>query len=351
MTQPPLHLDHPGIATAFTRLATPLAHCRLERLAGRHLLLTGATGFFGKWVLVLCDWLNRQGIALQVSATSRAPERFLRDLPYYASCPWLTWQAVDLMRACPDTRGIDYLLHCATDSSATVQARRLEFFSDLLRTTENVLAAAAAGGVARSLLVGSGAQYGVLERGCPVAEDWRQACLSNRAQDAYAEGKRVQEMLGVLHAEQYGLEVVFARAFAFLGPGLPLDGHFAAGNFLRDALLGEAIVLQSQGSAVRSYLYGADLAIWLLVLLLDGESGQAYNVGSDEGICVFDLALRMRDLLAPCKAVHRPPASADAERGSFYVPAIAKSRALGLDIWTTLDQAILESARWQLSAF
>src|SRR5262249_52272035 len=95
--------------------------------------------------------------------------------------------------------------------------------------------------------------------------------------------------LCAMYARQFSFDALIARLFAFVGPHLSLD-DYAVGNFLRDAMNGSPIRIESDGSTVRSYLYATELTIWLLTVLLRGESARPYNVGSSNSITVRELA-------------------------------------------------------------
>lgn len=317
-----------------------------SELAGKHLLLTGGTGFFGLWLLALLGELNRQGAAVTVTIASRGPSRFLAAQPEYLECEWISWFTGDIrdLNELPG-RAPDFILHAAADTSAAANAQPLELFNTLVDGARKVFELAARSGTSRVLLTGSGAQYGSLPYSTGVCESYGGACASNAVASAYAEGKRAQETLGALYAERYGINVVMTRCFAFAGPGLPLDGHFAIGNFVRDALYGDEIVLNSSGQAIRSYLHGADLAGWLLTLLVRGQSCVPYNVGSDQAVSVADLARQVVARIAPEKPVKILGRPDDAGR-SFYVPDISRAKELGLGVWTSLDTSIDDMAQW-----
>ena len=159
--------------------------------------------------------------------------------------------------------------------------------------------------------------------------------------------KRVMELMGVMLQNATGFESISARCFAFCGPGLPLDGHFAIGNFVRDALFAERITVQGDGSPMRSYLYGADLSGWLLHLLANGKAGESYNVGSDESISIRDLAFLVRDILSPNKdiVILQTNISEGKDRNR-YVPSINRARELGCKPWTTIENSLTLSAKY-----
>lgn len=158
-------------------------------------------------------------------------------------------------------------------------------------------------------------------------------------------GKLAAEHLCAQYAAQHGLEIVIARCFAFVGGDLPLNVHFAIGNFIRDALWSDEIIVSGDGTPIRSYLDQRDLAHWLMTLLQDGKAGEAYNVGSDRAISIADLAHLVRDLVSPEKPVRilgEPMGNVERSR---YVPDISKIyRHLGLRPTYTLEQSILDTA-------
>lgn len=313
-------------------------------LRDQRLFVTGGTGFFGVWLLALLGQLNNAGVRVPTTVLSRAPATFLERWPGFRNFSWLDFVAGDVRDFAWPKRRFDLLIHAAADTTPAYQADGWRIFDDLVLGTRHVLDFARGTGVRRALLVSSGAVYGSQPPDCGRApESARWACDPLSPGSAYGEGKRAMELLGALATQDGGPACIIARCFAFVGPGLPLDGHFAIGNFIRDALERPCIEVAGDGRAVRSYLYVADLAVWLFTLLLHGEPGTAYNVGSDQAIDIATLAHRVRDLLALGKPI-LIRGQPDASPRSRYVPDISRARALGLAPWTSLDTAILATA-------
>jgi nucleoside-diphosphate-sugar epimerase len=328
-------------------LLDPAVIARCMGLNGQRLYLSGATGFFGSNLLALFAELSRRGAKFEVTGLSRNPGSFLGRYPWARDQPWLDWQTGDGTERWPGNGEYDLLIHAATSTDAASHVDKARVFDEIIAVTRHALDFAARHGVRRILLTGSGAQYGPIPPHFAdgVPESSGLACDPARPSSAYGEAKRVSELLVALHAEKTGCAVVNTRCFAFVGPGLPLDGHFAIGNFIRDAIAGRPIALSSAGESVRSYLYSADLAVWLVLLLLEASGVNTFNVGSDRGIRVADLAGKVRDCVNPKTAVRigRP---GESDERSYYLPSIARAREKGLDVWTGLDRAIMRTAAW-----
>jgi dTDP-glucose 4,6-dehydratase len=319
-----------------------------QKLAGKSLFITGGTGFFGLWLLSALRVLNEQGTSVQVSILSRNPDAFLRRCPQFRMQHWLNFITGDVRNFPFPKRNYDLLIHAATETSMAAHADPNRMFENIIFGSRRVLDFAVYCGASRILQISSGAVYGPQPQGCNFQPDESQlACNPLSPASSYGEGKRVMELMGAMLQNSTDIECVVARCFSFCGPGLPLDGHFAIGNFVRDAIYGDELIITGDGTAVRSYLHGADLAMWLICLLLKGEPGKSYNVGSDKAICTKDLAIKVGQLLAPQK----PIKILQKEEGltqdrHYYVPSIARSRKLGCAPWTQLDESIIVHSKF-----
>lgn len=323
---------------------------RWERLRGQQLLLTGGTGFIGKWLLATFLHANRfLGLGARVIALSRSPESFLKEFPDLRDADEIAWLAGDVQELAPEAAAnCVYAIHAATDVVAA--SSPIEILETCATGTQRVLDAMATGTAARRvLLLSSGAVYGrTPPEVATIPESWTGAPDPLALTSAYGEGKRVSELLcAMAAAKRPGLEVSIARCFAFVGPHLPLDKHFAIGNFIGSAMRGENILIQGDGTPLRSYLYAADLAHWLWIMLFDAPNARAYNVGGSESLSIGELAHRVNRVLKGTGEVsiaQTPPPNAAPQA---YVPSVDRiATELGLTPVVSLDDAILRTARW-----
>ena len=304
------------------------------------IFVTGGTGFFGK--SVLARRVAAAGSAAdRYTVLSRDPDAFRRQNPRFAGLPGVDWVKGDVRDFAVPDGPFDAIVHAATSAVTTLSDA--EQTSVVLDGTRRVADFARACGCRRVLFTSSGAVYG--PRTAPVSED-----APCRPATAYGKAKLAAERL-LLDA---GLDVKIARCFAFTGPFLDRDIHFAIGNFIRDVLAGRPVVVQGDGTPRRSYLFADDLVDWLFAILEKGVTGRPYNVGSDQGVSIRDLAETVARVLgpgpspvphlrmprSPVKVMGRPAGAPP----SVYVPVVDRARReLGLDVTVPLEAAIRKS--------
>lgn len=333
------------------QLPTPDLHWITERVGTRwqalrdqRLLLTGGTGFIGKWLLGSFLHANRSlELGAKVVVLSRDAAGFQAKHPEMADANEIEWLQADvrdfqLSASCP------FALHAATDVVATAAASTV--LDTCVRGTANVLSQVQYGG--RALLLSSGAVYGrtpaTLER---IPEDYAGAPDPLLPGSAYGEGKRASELLCAMAAAERGLHVPIARCFAFVGAHLPLDKHFAIGNFIGAAMRKQPLTISGDGTPLRSYLDAADLVRWLWVLLFEGQSARAYNVGGDEALSIEQLAHRVVAALGSQSEVQVAQKTKPGTAIQKYLPDLSRiATELDLRVDISLDEAIRRTARW-----
>jgi UDP-glucuronate decarboxylase len=319
------------------------------KLAGKRIFMTGGTGFIGRWMLsALADANQRLRLGVKIDVLTRDPDAFTKRDPALASVDGFRFVGGDVLGLGAPQGSYDFVLHAATDASADLNDNDpLRMFDTIVEGTRRALDFAVACKAERFFFFSSGAVYGARPWDLThVPETYVGSPDLTNHRSAYGEGKRAAEMLCTIYARQHGLDVITARIFALLGPLLSLDIHFAAGNFIRDAMAGKSIVVEGAGKAVRSYLYAADLTVWLWAMLLRAPAGAIYNVGSEESVSIAELAKRIARLLnAPgFDILGREDSGWNPGR---YVPATEKIRnELGLAPTVGLDEAIVRTARW-----
>jgi dTDP-glucose 4,6-dehydratase len=324
-----------------------------EQARGRRLFLTGCTGFFGAWMLESLAFCNRT-LELNLSATvlSRDPEAFALKMPHLANEPAVQWLKGDIRTFSFPEGDFDYLLHGAGSTSAEAGLQPRELLSTLIQGTERMLGFAKEKRAKSFLFTSSGAVYGPQPTNLShIPEDYSGGPAWLDPNAPYASGKRVSEQMCSMSARESATRFTIARCFAFVGAHLPLNQHFAIGNFIGDALAGRNIAVSSDGTPMRSYLYAADLAIWLWTMLLGEREPEAnpevFNVGSGEAISIGDLARLVVEELNPALEVKIALEPVEDAPRQQYVPDVTRVEArLGLKPLIELREAIRRTAAW-----
>jgi nucleoside-diphosphate-sugar epimerase len=319
------------------------------QLKGARFFITGGTGFIGTWLLESFVWLNEHlYLDMQAVVLTRNAEAFASRAPHLARHAGITLLAGDVRSFTFPEGRFSIIIHGATDASAKLNAEDpIRMFDTIVEGTRRTLDFAVQSGATKFLFLSSGAVYGEQPE---QIQHWSESDHNgpdcSNAGSAYAEGKRAAELLCALYAKQHGIETKLARCFAFVGPYLPLDSHFAIGNFIRDAMAKHTIQVNGDGTPYRSYLYAADLTLWLWTVLVKGKTSTPYNIGSDEAISIGDLAKLVDSTLDGygIDIREKPRTGALHKR---YVPSVERAKMeMGLTQTVTLEQAIIKTAIW-----
>jgi nucleoside-diphosphate-sugar epimerase len=321
-----------------------------EETRNKRLFITGGTGFFGCWLLESFSHINRQlSLNAQATVLTRDPSAFAMKCPHLAADPALAFLAGDVRDFSFPEGEFEYIVHAATEASAKQAAEKpLEMLTTIIDGTERVLEFAKSHGTGKLLFTSSGAVYGKQPASLThVPEEYLGGPDPLDPASVYAEGKRISEQMCSLQSMHSSIEIKIARCFAFVGPHLPLDTHFAIGNFIGDALAGRPIRINGDGTPMRSYLYASDLAVWLWTMLFEAPHLTAVNVGSAHDLSILDLAQAVVQSLDASIDIHVAKKAIPGADVARYVPSVDRARhLLGLKETVDLQDAIRRTAAW-----
>lgn len=318
-------------------------------LDGSNLFITGGTGFIGIWLLKSLKFaIENLNLNIEATILTRSINQFKLKSPELLNFKNFNFYEGDILNSIFPEKNFTHIIHAATDASAALNENNPKLmFDTVVQGTQNILDFAVKMKTKKVLFLSSGAIYGRQPWEMRnVCEDWNGDVNCIDPKLTYAEAKRAAEMLCSIYGKQFGLNVSIARIFALLGPYLSLDIHFAAGNFILDAMRGKEILVQGNGKPCRSYLYALDLIVWLWHLLVHGEKSEPYNLGSDEVVSIRELAEKVSNLLGGggYKILNLEDKGWNVGR---YVPSISKIyNNHGLKRTVTLDESILRTALW-----
>ena len=306
-----------------------------HKLTAKKIFISGGTGFFGKWLLHSFLYANRKlQLNSSVTVLTRSQEKFLSECPHIKDAQEIDFLVGDIRDFVFPNVQYDFLIHAAasTDTKLEAEASR-ELSSIMTDGTERVIKFAKCSGVEKMLLTSSGAVYGIQPYDLlNIHENFPTHPVT-----AYGIGKLEAEGICL----NSGIECVIARCFAFAGAYLPLDAHYAIGNFINDALHRRSIIVKGDGRAYRSYMYAADLTAWLWAMLLNGVGGNIYNVGSEHAVSIEELAKAVSNTTTPAIPYRILGAPIPGTQTPRYVPSTAKAqKELGLRENYSLKESI-----------
>lgn len=303
----------------------------LDRLRCSHIFLTGCTGFLGKWMVETLVYANEiLNLQMRITVLTRSVKRVFKEMPHWQGYANMCLAEGDVTNWGPkQTPRVSHIIHGANYTNAGQEDWALEHMTTAYEGTRCMLEMAREHQSQALLLLSSGAVYGLAKptNEAPFVEQECSADDYVREPHVYALCKYFEETYTAAFGKKYGIRIPVARLFSFMGKYMPLHQRQALSSFINDVQNGRDITIQGDGTAVRSYMYAADMVVWLLALLVRGEHGTPYNVGSDVPINIKDLARLVVESASKEAAVHVLGGKSSGNAPNIYFPSVLRCKS------------------------
>lgn len=305
-------------------------------LKQKKIFITGATGFIGKWIVFSLLYINKTSkLDLEITVLSRSKAKAEKIFPEVRV---IEGDIKDIKIE----NEFDYIIHAANESNPNSN----ELYDTITKGTANIIKIANESGVRRFLNVSTGGVYKKQTAEILFLNEESPLVDSGFKENPYGVGKCNSEKIINNSQNKPELVCTHARCFAFAGAYLPLRERFAIGNFLDDKLNDREVHLKGDGTPLRSYMYAADLVVWLVTILLKGKNGEAYNVGSDEAISIKDVAMSVNSTFLGNTFDLQNKYTSE----NKYIPSIEKAKTeLGLRLNYNYHDTVTNFVNWHLN--
>ncbi len=269
---------------------------QLYNFQDKTITIFGGTGFVGKWLTAsLINADQKLDLNLNLRLFTRNKKQLLVNLRNSSTNKYEIVE-VDFAKSNPiDIQSSDYYFHLATSSSiktgSNLEKNVYESTVNVINQTVKNLSPSTNAPV--FIHASSGAVYGEALSSKGLIEEKPSVIISNK-NSLYCNSKVTAENLIDKYSRNLLIKGMNPRLFAFAGPHLALDEHFAIGNFVLNAVRGEDIIVKGNPETVRSYMYPTDLINWLVRLALE-PSTSYMNFGSDSPITIDELSKIIKD--------------------------------------------------------
>lgn len=319
-------------------------------LNDQSILVTGGTGFMGKWIAEMVSYVNETAnFNIKLYLLGRDIAKFKVEVSHLAQKSFITLIEQDVRNVRDLPTDINYIIHAAgSPDHRDHVSQPLRTIETFYKGTQSVLdAATRLPDLKRIVHISSHQIYGTNGLESPIGENFIGKLEPNSLSNTYAESKRISETLCSAYRNQFKLPIVVLRPFAFIGPYQDLEKPWAINNFIRDGILGGPIRILGNGSTVRSYLYGSDMSYWILKALVNGGVGENYNLGSSEAISLVDLAKKISSQINNSIEIVSKSSKESYTYLSRLVPDTSKIvKSLEVNETSALDDSISRTIIW-----
>lgn len=267
---------------------TQASYIPWEKLQGKTVLVTGGTGLIGSTLINSLLYANQEkSLNLQVLALIRNREKaenmFSKQLQENLPLHFIMGTVENLPNI---DQPVDYIIHGASPTaSAFFVEHPVETIETNVKGTSRLLQLAKEKKSAGFVYLSSMEVYGAPLSDQVIDETQGTTLDTMVVRSCYPEAKRICESLCASYAQEYGVPAFSVRLAQTFGPGVLKEDARVFAEFARCAVQHHDIVLQTQGTSKRCYLYTADSATAILTVLLSGKGGEAYNAANPETYC------------------------------------------------------------------
>lgn len=316
----------------------------IDFLADKIILITGVSGFFGWWILNFFLFVNLSRgnkSKIKIIGLTRDVESLKKKIIFPTN--ELSLYHVDLNKPFKIKEDYDYVIHMATTSAHETFNGEPDIAKiNLLENGTKHLLAQISKKVKKILFTSSGVVYAQSNK---LVNEESPLFISDSPNTGLAYGKVKAENILTEYSRENNIDFVIARCFSFVGPNLPMNIHYAIGNFIENALNKNDIVINGDGLPRRSYLYITDTVVWLIKLLIFRKG--IYNVGSSDSISIYDLAKKIKTITSSNTNIVVKGDSNDSVgnlKRNVYVPNVSKiKKDLKVNVYHSLDDSILRT--------
>ncbi len=315
-----------------------------KKLASQNILVIGATSFVGMWMteaIIYADLKYNLGIKLTLISRNKEKtiERFGNHISSGKIVPiYKPLQEVNK----EELANIQQVVNLATLTDSTSGDLQLLENINMFHNFWNLLDSIK---IKNILFASSGAVYGKNKESLTFLNEVDSNNFNNSYKNlGYGLGKLASEFLGFEWSKRDNINFKVARLFSFSGAFLPLDSNYVIGNFVKNVLNNEELLIKNPGKVYRSFLYGADLSLWLWTILVDGRN-TLYNVGSDKPITTIELANIVSEIYY--SEVRVKVMKENIGYDESYIPNIEKiKKELSVEIRYSLQESIIKMINW-----